>query len=130
MGLDFVRASTGGMEPDLAHITLESQFRFPLLPTNDAFFIIEVFWIQIVMSDNYSPHCLKLLKYKIPIDSIDDLVARNVVENKIITTAGVLESILSGAACGIKLIDATFSESFQYFRCANGIVLDICSSVA
>ncbi|GBM96668.1 hypothetical protein AVEN_29486-1 [Araneus ventricosus] len=39
MGLDFVPASTGGMEPSLAHKTLESQFRFSLISANDAFFM-------------------------------------------------------------------------------------------
>ncbi|GBL97041.1 hypothetical protein AVEN_254091-1 [Araneus ventricosus] len=38
--LDFVPATTCGMGTELAHKTLESQFRFPLLTANDAFFII------------------------------------------------------------------------------------------
>ncbi|GBL70900.1 hypothetical protein AVEN_161529-1, partial [Araneus ventricosus] len=52
MGLDFLPASTGGMGPELAHKTLESQLRFALLTANDAFFIIEVLWVQIVISVN------------------------------------------------------------------------------
>ncbi|GBM32503.1 hypothetical protein AVEN_156597-1 [Araneus ventricosus] len=52
MGLDFVPAITGGMGPNLAHKTLESQFRLSLLTENDAFFIIEVLWFQIVISVN------------------------------------------------------------------------------
>ncbi|GBM90686.1 hypothetical protein AVEN_217560-1 [Araneus ventricosus] len=52
MGLDFFPASACGMEPELAHIALESQFRFSLLTANDAFYIIEVLWMQIVISVN------------------------------------------------------------------------------
>ncbi|GBN22656.1 hypothetical protein AVEN_11253-1 [Araneus ventricosus] len=51
-GWDFVLASTGGLGPELAHKTLESQFHVSLLTTNDAFFIIEDLWVQIVMSIN------------------------------------------------------------------------------
>ncbi|GBO31764.1 hypothetical protein AVEN_269239-1 [Araneus ventricosus] len=52
MGLDFVLAISGGMGTELAHKTLESQFRVSLLTANDAFFIIEDFWVQIVISVN------------------------------------------------------------------------------
>ncbi|GBM09063.1 hypothetical protein AVEN_87675-1 [Araneus ventricosus] len=48
MGFHFVPASTGGMGPELGHKTLESQFRFSLLIAIDAFFIVEVLWVQIV----------------------------------------------------------------------------------
>ncbi|GBL82339.1 hypothetical protein AVEN_252500-1 [Araneus ventricosus] len=57
MGLEFVAASTGGMGPELSHKTLEYQFRFSLLNANDAFFIIEVLWVQIV-------HSVNVLKFK------------------------------------------------------------------
>ncbi|GBM00860.1 hypothetical protein AVEN_140136-1, partial [Araneus ventricosus] len=50
MGLDFFSASTGGMVPEFAHKTLESQFRLSLFTANDDFFIIEVLWVQIVIS--------------------------------------------------------------------------------
>ncbi|GBM26674.1 hypothetical protein AVEN_241330-1 [Araneus ventricosus] len=53
MGLDFVRASTGGMLSELAYETLELQFRFSLLTANDIFFITEVVWVQIVISVDY-----------------------------------------------------------------------------
>ncbi|GBL85767.1 hypothetical protein AVEN_193210-1 [Araneus ventricosus] len=49
MGLDFVPASTGGMGPELTHKVLECQFRISLLTANDAFFIIEDLWVQIVI---------------------------------------------------------------------------------
>ncbi|GBM19949.1 hypothetical protein AVEN_164894-1 [Araneus ventricosus] len=54
MSLDFVPADTGGIGPEHAHKTLESQFRFSLLTANDAFFIIEVLWVHIVISVNLS----------------------------------------------------------------------------
>ncbi|GBO12413.1 hypothetical protein AVEN_70717-1, partial [Araneus ventricosus] len=52
MGSDFVLTSSGGMGPDLAHETLESQFRVSLLTANDAFFIVEDLWDQIITSFN------------------------------------------------------------------------------
>ncbi|GBL76010.1 hypothetical protein AVEN_234324-1 [Araneus ventricosus] len=54
MGLDFAPASTSGMGAEFAQKTLESQFRFFLLTGNDAFFIIEVLWVQIVLDVNDS----------------------------------------------------------------------------
>ncbi|GBO43562.1 hypothetical protein AVEN_140972-1 [Araneus ventricosus] len=50
MGLVSVPASTDGVGPELAYKALESQFRFSWLTANDAFFIIEVLWVQIVIS--------------------------------------------------------------------------------
>ncbi|GBM69743.1 hypothetical protein AVEN_75386-1 [Araneus ventricosus] len=47
-----VPASTSGMGPELPHRTLESRFSFSLLSANDAFVIIEVLWVQIVISVN------------------------------------------------------------------------------
>ncbi|GBM59550.1 hypothetical protein AVEN_63065-1 [Araneus ventricosus] len=52
MGLDFVPASIGRIGPEFAHKPLESRLRFSLLTANDAFFIIEVLWVQIVVSIN------------------------------------------------------------------------------
>ncbi|GBN29468.1 hypothetical protein AVEN_151826-1 [Araneus ventricosus] len=49
--LDFVPASTGRMEPELARKTLESQFRVSLLTANDAFFIIEDLWVILMNLD-------------------------------------------------------------------------------
>ncbi|GBM07564.1 hypothetical protein AVEN_230005-1 [Araneus ventricosus] len=61
MDLDFVPASIGGMGLDFAHKTLESQFRpNSFVTANDVFFIIEVLWVQIVISVNEE------LKYTIP----------------------------------------------------------------
>ncbi|GBM10663.1 hypothetical protein AVEN_7934-1 [Araneus ventricosus] len=55
--LSLVPATTGGMGPELAHKTLESQFRFSLLTANDVFFTIEVLWVQTVISVNsHYPH--------------------------------------------------------------------------
>ncbi|GBN10476.1 hypothetical protein AVEN_187276-1, partial [Araneus ventricosus] len=51
-GFDFIQVSTGGMGPEIAHKTLESKFHFSLLTANDAFLIIEVLWVQIVISVN------------------------------------------------------------------------------
>ncbi|GBO27621.1 hypothetical protein AVEN_239945-1 [Araneus ventricosus] len=50
--MDLVLASKGGMGPELAYKTLESQFHVSLLTANDAFFIIEDLWVRVVISVN------------------------------------------------------------------------------
>ncbi|GBN46044.1 hypothetical protein AVEN_209684-1 [Araneus ventricosus] len=76
MGSDYVFASTGGMEPELAHKTLESQFRVSLLTANDAFFIIEDLCVKIVISVNVARDESKLQSLlqndtEVPLDSFE-----------------------------------------------------------
>ncbi|GBN36755.1 hypothetical protein AVEN_60938-1 [Araneus ventricosus] len=78
MGLDFVPASIGGMEPEIAHKTLESQSYISLFTANDVFFIIEVLWLQIVISvnptDNEIVSLAKIMGLEMDSNYIDELV--------------------------------------------------------
>ncbi|GBN65678.1 hypothetical protein AVEN_166953-1 [Araneus ventricosus] len=76
---------------------------------------------------------MKQLMDKTPMDLVEDVVARNFLENKISVTVEGFKSIHSSLTwCGllIQFIDATFSKSFQYFCCKKSILKDICFAVA
>ncbi|GBL94483.1 hypothetical protein AVEN_235588-1 [Araneus ventricosus] len=77
MCLDFVPASRVGMGPELAHKTLESQFRFSLLTANHALFIIEVLWVQIVIGVNLRSGTADCYTSQFPLKIHCSLVLKN-----------------------------------------------------